>query len=644
MDVLLPEGKQLNPFEKKLQRTLQQANLPGYALMNFTYVEASTLQTHEIDALLILKDGVFVVLEAKGYGGKWTGSVSGTWLSNNNRIKAVGGNPYEQAKQYMYVIKNKLEANLFKDIRVWVNFLVVAPDKADLQINDAVIDEFTQGAILICHLSKIENFISKIRERSPIRPQVKNKVDELNDLLEIASDLTTMSVEELKQLITKPENGEQETDNEEDDESENGGQETGGEEDDESGNGGQETGGEEDDKKPRRRVKVVLGIAAVGILGLFGWGLTYFWNNRSCDNPEEIRVEGKCYKDISKTGLKIGILTPPEDYLLLRDYLQQELGSEVADVVIEGGADSSYQDAQNNIALKKWDVVFALSPMNGMRAKDNGYQWVARMFPDYTPTYQVALFVRQDSPIQSINDITSNTKIALGDSNSASSFYIPSYNLYGKSITVMKDNESSEIIELVASGEADIGSVVHGRVQDDRRFRVLDVSQEVPGGGVYLSPKLPPTVSDKIAQILMNAPPEIKDQEEANYGAGDEPNYEVLRLISLRVDEILSCADFSQNPVQFFCLETPEGIIGTIRGFTREDNESVRFRFEQENGETCALVTSLKTLSSVPDGTSPGVLNRKRVSVIGVEPQQVDGSCEMIILNPSQLKVLSDDE
>jgi hypothetical protein len=42
-----------------------------------------------------MEPGVFVCLEAKGYKGKWIGSANERWFSDNQEIKAVGGNPYK---------------------------------------------------------------------------------------------------------------------------------------------------------------------------------------------------------------------------------------------------------------------------------------------------------------------------------------------------------------------------------------------------------------------------------------------------------------------------------------------------------------------------------------------------------------------
>jgi hypothetical protein len=63
--------------------------------MGFQFREALGSKLHEIDALVVMEPGVFVCLEAKGYKGKWIGSANERWFSDNQEIKAVGGNPYK---------------------------------------------------------------------------------------------------------------------------------------------------------------------------------------------------------------------------------------------------------------------------------------------------------------------------------------------------------------------------------------------------------------------------------------------------------------------------------------------------------------------------------------------------------------------
>ncbi|MEH2374653.1 phosphate/phosphite/phosphonate ABC transporter substrate-binding protein, partial [Nostoc sp.] len=349
-------------------------------------------------------------------------------------------------------------------------------------------------------------------------------------------------------------------------------------------------------------------------LGVGIFAVWQYFNQRPYETATETRVNNICYKDITKKPLVIGIITSPKQYSEFKIYLKNQLGSQARDVVVEGNSEITYKEAQNNISKNKWDIVFANSPMNGMRAKDNSYKWLARMYPKYPFTYESVLFVKSDSRIKSIEDIKSTTTIALGDFNSASSFYMPAYNLYGKSMIVTAGHRSSKIRELVANKQADIGAVVYTTIKDDPQFRVIEISREIPSTGVYLSPKLTPTVQKQIQNILENAPKKIKEQ--ANYDTGKEPDYKEFRTIALRVDQVLSCANFSRNPVQFFCNATSQGILGRVAGFTNQGNAMIRLRLERENHKTCQVFVSSQTLNKITDGSSPEIINRKQVNIL----------------------------
>lgn len=620
MKVLLPEGKKLNSFEHQLQKTLEQTNLEGYALVGFRFVQVNGQQLSEIDALVLLQPGIFVCLEAKGYGGKWTGSANTKWFSDGREIESIGVNPYDQVNKYSLAIKNKLnqihkshiksrpvpkkeraKQYYSNDCGFYVNSFVVAPDDAKIEIDNAVVDEFQPvGTIVVCHCSKLEQVLSQ----TPAGRGSGERVAKLGGLEQVISELIGIPVTELDGPNPGP--------------------------------------------APIRLSPITLGlICASGLLAITTAATQYFWSNRPCEVPTETRINNICYRDLARTPLRIGILSSPDQYANFKSYLKNQLGEKVSDVVIEGNANISYAEVQNKIAKQEWDIVFAFSPMNGMRAKDNGYIWLARMFPQLPLTYQAALFVKADSPIQSLNDIKTTTKIALGDFNSASSFYMPTYDLYGKSMTVTAGNRSSQIKDLVASGMADIGAGVYSFIKNDSRFRVIHVSREIPGSGVYISPKIDPQSQEQIRQILMNAPEEIK--REANYGAGMEPDYEVFRGISLRADEVIGCANFDRQPVQFFCRNpnsqqiepSQDTITGRITGFTNDGKGMVRLRFEEQSGKVCQLSIALKTLSGIPNGTSPGMINRKQVKLTGVKLDQLsDSSCELKVTEPGQLTVL----
>jgi ABC-type phosphate/phosphonate transport system substrate-binding protein len=387
------------------------------------------------------------------------------------------------------------------------------------------------------------------------------------------------------------------------------------------------------------RKKTIFGALALGLLATAS--SIYLWNNRPCEVSTEARISGACYKNLTRTPLVIGVLTNPEDYVGLKAHLQEQFDDQILDVVIEGNYDTSYQDARNEIAQLNWDIAFAYSPMNGITARDNGYSWVGRMFPALPTAYQSALYVRADSSIQSINDITSSTIVALGNFGSASSFYMPAYDLFGKSFSVMMGYRSSEIKEMVANGQVDIGAGTYSAVKDEPLFRVIHASREIPGSGVYLSPKLSPVDQRRIREILLNAPEEIKSGDQANYSAGDEPDYSEFREISLKSEEVLRCADFDQNPVQFFCNQLPEGITGRISGWTNQDNDLVSLKLIEEGNKIYYIAVPLQVLSGVPNGTSPGAINGKVVNVVDVQPQErKDGAFDLHITAPNQLIVL----
>ncbi|MFM7424327.1 MAG: PhnD/SsuA/transferrin family substrate-binding protein [Elainella sp.] len=682
MKVLLPENTELIGFERELQKTLEQADLAGYALMGFAFREARGRALHEIDALLLIEPCIFVCLEAKSYHGKWTGSQNQKWMSNGNEIKAVGTNPYKQVDKYSFVIEGRLRQQVFNDITFYVNGFIVAPDQAEIAIQDAVVDQFQPGrAVNICHLSKLESVLAGIFTGSKLI-DAKTKVREIG-LEQIISTLTNISVDQLDQLITtkpsqprtssvKPPEEVDEVDQQFASQStepaipepfapstadginpapaaSTPAEVLSPDADASRPKAGLSSAPSTSTSKPRRsRFKPIAAAAGI-LLALISTGAAatqFFWNDHACESTET-QINDACYKDLARTPLRVGILAPPEQYAKFRTYLKEQLGSRTLDVVIEGSTDMKYTEAQNKIAKREWDVVFALSPMNGMRAKDNGYAWMARMFPDNPPTYQSVLYVKADSSIQSLNDIKTTTKIALGDVSSASSFYMPVYDLFGKSMTVSTGHRSSKIRDLVASGMADIGAGVYSSIKNNPQFRIIHLSREIPGSGVYISPKISAADRDTIQQVMLNAPEDIRKQ--ANYGEGEEPDYEAFRGISLRADEVLSCANFGQQPVQFFCNnqshsaspQSAEGVVGAVIGFTNQGEGIVSLRFKADSGKVCQISIPLKTMSSIPNGTSPGMINKKRISLIGVNLEDVPGqNCQLMITNPSQIQVL----
>ena len=295
---------------------------------------------------------------------------------------------------------------------------------------------------------------------------------------------------------------------------------------------------------------------------------------------------------LSVDSITIGILSNPESYKDLADYIEGKvvpsnlwdyLRGDKIPVVVDGDRTLSYQEARNRINDNSWDIAFTLSPVLSIAARDARYTWAVAMFPN-SDAYQSGIFVRSDSPIRSIDDIDSRTVIALGGFDSASSFYYPVFDLFGKQVTLSLNHRGSEIVELVQSGQVDVGAAAFGDAisPDDSGLRLLHLTREIPGSGVYLSPKN--SEKDRIAltRIMVNAPLEVK--EGANYGQGEEPNYVHLNELSSRVQELLICSDFSQNPVNLFCPPDFEiqTIHGNINGFTTQGEDYI-IRVVQDN-------------------------------------------------------------
>ncbi len=276
--------------------------------------------------------------------------------------------------------------------------------------------------------------------------------------------------------------------------------------------------------------------------------------------PTEKREAGVCVKDLSKAPLVIEVLSSPYQpvetnneyqYFDLQQYLKEKLGERVKEIFIESESNMSYQKMQSKIAKKELDIVFTHSPMNSWVAKKNGYLWLGSHNFSTSAYYRSVLFVRADSPIQSIADIKPKTRVALGHVGSASTFYVPTYDLYGKTLSATVVNSYGEIQEWVRTGKADVGASIESDIEKKPEFRIIHRSRAIPVAGVFISPKLSESDRNQIKQIFRQAPRET--MEKVNYQNIAEPNYDYLGQISRKTEEIRKCANFNKNPVQFFC-------------------------------------------------------------------------------------------
>lgn len=347
--------------------------------------------------------------------------------------------------------------------------------------------------------------------------------------------------------------------------------------------------------------------------------------------------------DLDTNSITIGVLGQLDRYAPLVKYLQSELGGSVQ-IAIDGFDNMSYQLAINRIQLKQWDIAFTLSPTISVAAEDSKYYSVARMFAHLPPSYKSVMFVKKDSDINTLDDITPNTIIALGSNDSASSFYSPIYYLYGEKLTINFGNRGEKIKELVRKGEADIGAGAMNDVitQKDLNndLKIISYSIDLPGAGVYVSPLLSESDRQTIATLLNNAPIEAKDKDHANYG---DPNtkidYSGYRELIKSVEKIITCADFTVNPVSLFCNTNQEylEIEGKVQDWLSKKN-NYQFTIVDKNKVRHKVHIGKEIAFEIIGEDNPISLNKKKVRIKYIASKNKN---YILINNPLQLKILS---
>ncbi len=392
--------------------------------------------------------------------------------------------------------------------------------------------------------------------------------------------------------------------------------------------------------------KIILSASSLAFALAIGGGIFRTWQlNKPCANRSEKRVGNICYKNLEVAPLVVGIASPPksEDYSPLGAYLQKQLN-----IKVEIDRDTPYKQISQHIAGKTWDIAFTRSPIFSIIAQDNNYFGIATMYPDRPLYYRAALYVRADSNIQSIADISSTTTLALGSPESAPTFHLPIYTLFGKSLRIGTGYSPTESRELVKSGEVDMASSRYDAIKDDSQLRIIHISKAIPGAGVYLSPKLSSDDRKRIIEILLNAPSEVRAK--ANYGTGKIPNYDELRKIIFRTESILSCPEFKldslslEKTVNVFCPEQNQQqnvILGRVTEYTVLTSENVEFKVVTPANEVYRVIVSRQTLNQIPINPIDAV--DEFVQIKNVELKRLgNGSWQVVVTEPNQLALLND--
>jgi phosphonate transport system substrate-binding protein len=274
------------------------------------------------------------------------------------------------------------------------------------------------------------------------------------------------------------------------------------------------------------------------------------------------------------------------NYDELANYLSKQSNTQFVVDAIEIAKETALKDAQEKITKKEWDIAFTTEPFTSIAAINEGYFFVARM-SQVAPLLQTAIIVKNDSAIKSLENISTNTKLAMGDANSAALYYMPIYDLYGKGFKRMPQKSPALLnsIKALNEGQVDAAAVLYGnsfQTRDELKpltelskkinqgeYRVISLSRPIVSGSVYISPKLN---NDKnfLEKLLLEVPADIRSKAKYEVGQREE-DYGFFKGLQRRVDTILDCADGNPRTTNVYdlapksCAEDVEGTISGIR-------------------------------------------------------------------------------
>ena len=241
-----------------------------------------------------------------------------------------------------------------------------------------------------------------------------------------------------------------------------------------------------------------------------------------------------------------------------------------------------------------------------------------------TSDIQTAIIVKQDSPIKTLNDISIKTKLAIGDSSSASLYYMPIYDLYGRGFTkvyqksepsysvnainALNDNKVDAAVVLYGNGfppikqpekttekppeTPSIGLREISQKINEGVYRVITLSRPIPSGSVYISPNKKDDQA-YLEQLLREVNPDIMKKAGYDFGQREE-DYGFFKGLKKRVDTIVSCADrnpLSEEEVNLTAKRCPETVEGYISAVRRSVSDQFELFIRSVNTEYSVLIS-----------------------------------------------------
>lgn len=288
--------------------------------------------------------------------------------------------------------------------------------------------------------------------------------------------------------------------------------------------------------------------------------------------------------DSNKT-IKVGVLLigDPKGYDDLVKYLNDNSRTKFSLDTIKISEKDALKQAQEKLTNTEWDIAFTSEPFTSIAAINEGYFFFANMTQD-APIVQSAVIVKNtNESIRKVDDIKQETKLAISEPNSAPFYYMPIYDLYGRSFTgvtqptpflsnslkALKEDKVDAAVVLYGNGfkGTTTSEIVTGINRGD--YRVISLSRPILPGSVYISPKLQEE-RNFIEKLLIEAPSTIK--EGAKYITGKrEEDYGFFKGLQRRVDTVLDCSGTNPRTTNMYnlsvknCQENVKGIVTSVR-------------------------------------------------------------------------------
>jgi phosphonate transport system substrate-binding protein len=209
--------------------------------------------------------------------------------------------------------------------------------------------------------------------------------------------------------------------------------------------------------------------------------------------------------------------------------------------------------AVEQIQRQNWSLVFAPPGLAAIAISKAGY---LPIFPMEGSTNLTAVFVMlKDAPIQGITDVNSKI-VALGQSGSATGYYLPLYELYGTTPAEVKIASTPKMVmEWIVNQTVALGAMAKPEFEQLKsafspaEFRTLPIRHRIPTGAVLLSPGVDTQHQQQIQQALNEALPSLA-QTVGYIPNAEPPDYKNLIVFINKVKPIE--ARLQQKPAPLY--------------------------------------------------------------------------------------------